>query len=85
MPHISYYSQCGNKYNKYAYVWSVDGDTGDGRDSLLTNSMQTYGGRRWYRRSWQFTDQLDANLWSVDGETDCRDSLLTNSMQNIGE
>ena len=35
-------------------------------------------------RPW-FEGQLDANLWSVDGETDCRDSLLTNSMQNIGE
>ena len=29
--------------------------------------------------------KLDANLWSVDGETDGRDSLLTNSMQNIGK
>ena len=42
-------------------------------------------GRRWNWLSWQFTDKLDANLWSVDGEIDCRDSLLTNSMQNIGE
>ena len=32
-------------------------------------------GRRWYRRSWQFTDKLDSNLWSVDGDTDGRDSL----------
>ena len=31
-----------------------------------------------------FTDKLDVNVWSVDGETDRRDSLLTNSMQNIG-
>ena len=42
-------------------------------------------GRRWKWLSWQFTDKLDANLWSVDGERDCRDSLLTNSIQNIGE
>ena len=37
-------------------------------------------GRRWNWLSWQFTDKLDADLWSVDGETDCRDSLLTNLM-----
>ena len=42
-----------------------------------------YGWWKWL--SWQFTDKLNANLWSVDGESDCRDSLLTNSMQNIGE
>ena len=42
-------------------------------------------GRRWKWLSWQFTDKLDSNLWSVDGESDCRDSLLTNSIQNIGE
>ena len=33
----------------------------------------------------RFTNKLDANIWSVDGETDRRDSLLTNSMQNIGK
>ena len=27
------------------------------------------------RPSWQFTDKLDSNLWSVDGDTDGRDSL----------
>ena len=41
-------------------------------------------GRRWNWLSWQFTDKLDANLWSVGGESDCRDSLLPNSMQTYG-
>ena len=38
-------------------------------------------GRRWSWPSWQFTDKLYSNLWSVDVETDRRDSLLTNSIQ----
>ena len=42
-------------------------------------------GRWWKWLSWQFTDKLDSNLWSVDGESDCCDSLRTNSIQNIGE
>ena len=58
--------------------WSVDGE------SDWQTRCKLMVGRRWNWLSWQFTDKLDANLWSVDGEIDCRDSLLTNSMQTYG-